>query len=147
MFFLFTWYIPYFAQNDASVSYNFYQVSPLLRLIIYYFWEVFKILPNILYSNPCSVPSLSFPCIWPEQQIFDQYLTNIWQIFDQNNNNKKVRASIVAIVPTAYLHLHLHQFVSCERCIHFYASLHTKRTDIIRLPFGQGRPFFWHSSR
>ena len=44
----------------APISYNFYQVSPLLRLIIYYFWEVFKILPNI-YSNPllCAVSLLS----------------------------------------------------------------------------------------
>ena len=149
-------YITYIAKSwCAPVSYNFYQVSPLLRLIIYYFWEVFKILPNIYSTSPPAPCRLSFP------HVFDHFNNN-------NNNNQKSKqacASIVAIVfPLHICCLHLNQYVLCVlhvhtcahlqmctsamcMCTHVHMHTQTFWTDINCLPFGQGRPFFWHSFR
>ena len=110
----------------APVSYNFYQVSPLLRLIIYYFWEVFKILPNI-YSTP-ALCRLSF-----------------LHLFDHNNNNnnqnksKQACASIVAIVFSAYLLPASASIRTVRACaLGIYASAH-KRSVLISSAFLSGK--------
>lgn len=105
MFFLFTWYIPYFAQNDASVSYNFYQVSTPLRLIIYYFWKFSKYFPT--YTQPL-LRAVSLFCL---------YLTRTtWK--KKKTNQQQARASIAAIVLCTDI---IHAFLS-GKVVHFFAN-------------------------
>ena len=107
MFFLFTWYIPYFAQNDASVSYNFYQVSTPLRLIIYYFWKFSKYFPT--YTQPL-LRAVSLFCL---------YLTRTtWKT--TKTNQQQARASIAAIVLCTDI---IHAFLS-GKVVHFLLTRH-----------------------
>ena len=141
-------YITYIAKSwCAPVSYNFYQVSPLLRLIIYYFWEVFKILPNIYSTSPpCSVPSLFSACIWPFQQQQQQQPEKQASVCIDRCNSfstayllpasesiRTVRAACAHMCTSANVH-------KCNVHVHTCAYAHTNVLNWYQLPSFRARP-------